>query len=663
MASAPEGERLGVTVGPDGAHVLVWSSVAERIELCLFGRDGAETDRCDLDRGQDDGWRADVGGVAGGQTYGFRVHGPGDPSRGHACDPAKLLVDPAARRVVGELRWCDDLVAPGVDSAPFVPRSVAVASSHATAERLGAPWDQTVIYEAHVGHLTARHPLVAEADRGRYRGLHAPAVLDHLQRLGITAVELLPVQHFVSEAALVAEGRHNVWGYNPLAWGAPHGGYASIGGDPIAELREAVRALHAAGIEVLLDVVYNHTCEGPLGTGPILSWRGFDNAAAYRLVDGPDGCLDDDLTGCGNAVDTRSPWVRRLVVETLARWVTEIGVDGFRFDLAATLIRGDDGPTASHPLLAEIAAEPSLAGVKLVAEPWDLGPGGYAVGTFPAPWREWNDRFRDDARDLWRNQPGRWPELARAVTGSAELFRQGDRAASTSVNAVATHDGFTLADLVSYDEPEGGGHGQRSWGGAMSGPTDDPDVNRGRAARQRALLATVLLSQGVPMVHSGDELGRSQRGRADGYTLEPSEWGLPWPEADWDLAAWTSAAIAVRRAMPELRWDGWLDPSDPWLTWLDEHGEPMDESRWHGPDRRGLQVAISSTDGTAGFVVLIATGTDPLTFTLGSGTWCRLLDTSQSRASISSEPVLGQVTVGAPGVLVLHATAAPAARE
>jgi isoamylase len=524
------------------------------------------------------------------------------------------------------------------------------------------PWDQTVIYEAHVGHLTARHPLVAEAERGHYRGLHAPAVIDHLQGLGITAVELLPVQHFVSEGTLVAEGRRNVWGYNPLAWGAPHAGYASADGDPVAELREAVAALHAAGVEVLLDVVYNHTCEGPLGTGPILSWRGFDNAAAYRLVGGPDGCTDDDLTGCGNAVDTRSPWVRRLVVETLSRWVTEIGVDGFRFDLAATLIRTDHGPTGSHPLLAEIAAEPMLDGVKVVAEPWDLGPGGYAIGTFGAPWREWNDRFRDDTRDLWRNQPGRWPDLARAVTGSAELFRHRDRKASTSVNAVATHDGFTLADLVTYDEPRGGGHGQRSWGGGCNGESDDPHVRANRAARQRALLATVLLSQGVPMLHAGDELGRTQAGRADGYTLEPDEWGVAWSEADEDLRAWTAAAIAARRATPELRWNRWLEPADPWLTWLDEHGASMDEARWHEPDRQGLQVVISSVDDSTDIAVLIATGSEPVTFTLGPGAWHPLIDSSQARPAGIAPAISGRATLAAPGLLAIRA-APRSARE
>ena len=516
-------EVLGATVHADGTRFVVASGVAERIELCLFSPTWEEQDRVELDPGDDGCWRADVAGVRDGQRYGYRVHGPGDPSAGHACDPAKLLVDPAARRVTGELRWLPELVTPGVDSAPMVPRSVVVAPLPAVeaSTRPATPWERTVVYEAHVGQLTARHGLVPAEQRGTYPALAAAPVIDHLQRLGVTAVELLPVHHFVSEQFLVASGRRNVWGYNPLSWGAPHEGYATAGGLPNAELRSAIGALHDAGIEVIVDVVVNHTCEGGLGSGPILSWRGFDNAATYRLLPGPDGLVDDDVTGCGNSVDTRSPVVRRLIRECLVRWVTELGVDGFRFDLAATLIRGDDGPTAESAFLTELAAEPALAGVKLVAEPWDTGLGGYAVGTFPPPWREWNDRFRDDVRDLWRGEAG-WDTGSARITGSADLFRRDGRDASSSVNAVATHDGFTLADLVSYDQPVEGGHGQRSWNGGLEGPTSDPTVAAERMRRQRAMLATVLCAQGVPMILSGDELGRSQGGRSDGYTLDPS---------------------------------------------------------------------------------------------------------------------------------------------
>jgi isoamylase len=523
---------LGATPDPDGTTFVVWSSVAERVELCLFAPDGSESDRVDLVEGAGEAgdpgtWRAHVSGVGPGQRYGYRVHGPGDPAQGLACDPAKLLLDPATRAVEGEVRWTPELLAPGVDSSPDVPRSVVVAPPHGPVARLAAPrpWAEQLVYEAHVGALTALHPMVSPDHRGRYAGLAAPAVVDHLLRLGVTAVELLPVQEFTSEPELVATGRRNVWGYNPLAWGAAHQGYATPGGDPLGELRTAVAALHDAGIEVWLDVVFNHTCERSLGTGPIVSWRGFDNPAAYRLLPGEHGLVDEDVTGCGNAIDTRSPWIRRLVRQCLVRWVEEVGIDGFRFDLAATLVREADGPTARHPLLAELASEPALDGVRLVAEPWDTGLGGYVAGGFPEPWREWNDRFRDDVRGTWRGEPGGWSTFAERLTGSADLFRRDEAAgaapaleqgvaagrtgrrtardATASVNAVATHDGFTLADLVTWARPVGGGHDQRSSNGGIEGPTADPAVRRVREHRQRAMLATVLWAQGIPMIHSG----------------------------------------------------------------------------------------------------------------------------------------------------------------
>jgi glycogen operon protein len=334
---------------------------------------------------------------------------------------------------------------------------------------------------------------------------------------------------------------------------------------------------------VWLDVVFNHTCEGSLGTGPILSWRGFDNAATYRLIAGSGGLVDDDLTGCGNAVDTRSHTVRRLIVETLVRWVEELGIDGFRFDLAATLIRGDDGPTSEHPLLAEIAARPELAGVKLVAEPWDLGLGGYVLGRFPEPWREWNDNFRDDIRDLARAH-ATLPAAASALTASAGAF--GDRTPTATVNAAATHDGFTVRDLVTYDHAVGGGHGQRSWNGGREGPTDDDRVVAQRRRRQRMLLGLTVLAQGVPMLGSGDEIGRTQGGRADGYTLEAEQWGLPWPEADWDLAAWVARAVALRQSCAVLRRDHWVPPHDRRIQWFSGDGQPMDDEAWHTPHGR-----------------------------------------------------------------------------
>ena len=654
-------EVLGATTNNGATAFVVASTVAERVELCLFATDGTEQDRVDLAGGDDGLWRTRVEGAGDGQRYGYRVHGPGDPAAGHACDPAKLLVDPAARRLAGELRWAPELTVPGVDSAPLVPRSVVVSppANVDPADRLRTPWDRTVAYEAHVGHLTARHPLVPAEHRGCYPGLATPAVIDHLRRLGVTAVELLPVQQFVSEPGLVAAGQRNVWGYNPLAWSAPHASYATAGGDPVAELRTSIAALHEAGLEVWLDVVYNHTCEGSLGHGPILSLRGFDNAASYRLRPGPDGLVDDDVTGCGNSIDTRSPIIRRLIRESLVRWVTEYGIDGFRFDLAATLTRGDNGPDPASQFLADLDAEPALEGVKLVAEPWDTGPGGYALGQFPAPWREWNDRFRDDVRNLWRSQAS-WTAGAAALTGTADVFRSdsadsADRNATASVNAIATHDGFTLADLVTYDTARDG-HDQRSWGGGLDGPTADLAVRANRRRRQRALLATMLLAQGVPMINSGDEVGRSQAGQANGYTLEPETWAVPWPEADWDLAAWTAAAVALRHSHPVLRRADWVEPGDPAVAWHTADGQPMDDGSWADSGLRSLQVRLAGGDvGDEDLLLLLANGTDETKFALPGGEWTVVLDAAWRRPPRPGHEAVttGALTVDAPGFVAL----------
>ncbi|MGN6694019.1 MAG: glycogen debranching protein GlgX, partial [Aquihabitans sp.] len=424
------------------------------------------------------------------------------------------------------------------------------------------------------------------------------------------------------------------------------------------ELRAAVAALHEAGIEVWLDVVFNHTCEGSLGSGPILSWRGFDNAAAYRLLEGPDGLVDDDVTGCGNAIDTTSPSMRRLIRELLVRWVEELGIDGFRFDLAATLIREDDGPTATSAFLTDLAGDERLAGSRLVAEPWDTGLGGYALGAFPAPWREWNDRFRDDVRDVWRGEPGRWPALASRLTGSAAPFRgPGDppaRDATAGINAVATHDGFTVADLVTYAQPVGGGHGQRSSNSGLEGPTADAEVSERRRRRQRALLGTLLCAQGVPMINGGDEIGRSQGGTADGYTLEPEAAGLPWPEADWDLAAWVGAAVELRRRHPALRRAGWVAPEDPQITWLTASGAVFDDGAWTDPAEAGMAVLLAGLDEGDASVLVLAAPSQPVTFVLPDGPWWVALDAADRRGDRpAAAPVEGTVAVEAPGLVVL----------
>ena len=671
-------DGLGATVRGGATTFVVASGVADRIELCLLSADGHEVDRLDLDRdreavedsvgGSVPTWRTTVPGVGAGQAYGYRVHGPGEPAAGHACDPAKLLIDPAARRVVGELRRTPELTAPGVDSAGLVPRSVVVGELGRHPADPGHPdtaWDRTVVYEAHVGHLTARHPLVAAEDRGRYRGLAAPAVIDHLLRLGITAVELLPVQRFVSEAALLDAGRRNVWGYNPLAWRAPHDGYAGAGGDPMADLREAVAALHGAGIEVWLDVVFNHTCEGALGTGPILSWRGFDNAAAYRLRTEDGHLVDDDVTGCANAIDTGSPWIRRLVREALVGWVDDVGIDGFRFDLASTLGRGADGFDAGAPLFAELAAEPALARTKLVAEPWDLGPGGYALGRFPEPWREWNDRYRDDVRDLWRGRSS-WAVAADHLIGSAERFRASGREPTASINAVATHDGFPLADLVTYDAPVGGGHDQRSWGGGLDGPTRDPVVLAARQRRQRALIGTLACSLGVPMLLAGDELGRTQHGTADGYTLESPAAGVAWGDADWDLAAWTAEALAVRDRHPALRWARWVDHDEHRLRWRAADGTLLGPDDWTD-ELRSLQVTVDGTDlGDTDLVLAFHAGVEAaaVDLVLPAGRWEAVLDAAWIRPPRPGDRPRfdgeAPIPFSPPGLLILRRIAEPA---
>jgi isoamylase len=544
-----------------------------------------------------------------------------------------------------------------------------------------------VVYEAHVGALTARHPMVSPERRGRYLGLADPAVIDHLLRLGVTAVELLPVQEFTSEPELVATGRRNVWGYNPLAWGAPHQGYATPGGDPVIELRSAVAALHEAGIEVWLDVVFNHTCERSLGSGPILSWRGFDNLAAYRLLPGDGGLVDEDVTGCGNTIDTRSPWMRRLIRQCLVRWVEEVGIDGFRFDLAAALVREGDGPTPDHPMVADLAAEPALEGVRLVAEPWDTGLGGYAAGRFPAPWREWNDRFREDVRGTWRAEPGGWSAFAERLTGSADLYRRaesgaapggseeeggagpagdgslvaehasrrpGARDATAGVNAVATHDGFTLADLVTWARPVGGGHDQRSSNGGIEGPTHDPSVRRVRRQRQRAMLATVLWAQGIPMIHAGDELGASKGGVADGYTLEPTAWGLPWEGADWDLVAWVAAATHLRRCHPVLRRPTWVGPDDHAVRWLTTSGEPCTDDDWHRGRTPGLQVVLVPDDPAEATALVLVAPREATAFQLPAGEWWCHLDAAQRRPDPTSRRIgAHHLRVEAPGMVLL----------
>ena len=537
---------LGVTPIEGGANVAVVSRHAERVEICLIDHEGRETARHALPERTGDVHHGVVPGLGPGRAYGFRAHGEWAPERGRRFNPAKLLLDPYARAVTGAMRWeGPNLVDPADpfrldprDSAPFVPRAVVTPSLPAQPPLLPAtPWERTVLYEAHVKGMTRLHPALPEAVRGRYRGLAHPAVLEHLVGLGVTAVELLPVACFIDELRLTRLGLVNYWGYNPLAFMAPDGRYAQA--DPRAEFGAMVQALHGAGLEVILDVVFNHTAEGD-HLGPTLSLRGLDDALYYRHDPGRPGRYLD-WAGCGNVLDFGRPNVVQLAMDSLRHWAAT-GIDGFRFDLGATLGRDRGGAfDPEAPFLTALRQDPQLAPLKLVMEPWDIGPGGYRPGGFTAPLAEWNDGFRDGVRRFWRGDEAVLPELATRLLGSAERYDQGGRRPWTGVNYVASHDGAPLADLVAFARKHNEANGEDNRDGSadehsanygIEGPSDDPSINALRARQRRNLLATLLLSQGTPMLLMGDELGRSQAGNTNAYCQDNATSWLDWRRLD-----------------------------------------------------------------------------------------------------------------------------------
>ena len=654
---------LGATLERDGANVAVFSDHAERIELCLFDPAGArETARLALPERTDGVFHGFVPGLAAGQVYGLRGHGPWAPERGHRFNPAKLLLDPHAKALVGGFRWAGpNLVDPADpfapdprDSAPFVPKAVLTAPPPpppAARDRPRTPWARTVLYEAHVKGLTKLHPAVPEHRRGTYLGLTHPAVLDHLVRLGITAVELLPVAAFLDELRLVRLGLANHWGYNPYALLAPEPRYAVQ--DPTAELRAMVDALHAAGIEVILDVVLNHTAETD-ELGPTLSFRGLDNASYYRLdPDDPRRYLDH--AGCGNTLNLGHPRVAQLAMDALRHWAA-LGVDGFRFDLGTTLGRDRAGGfTPDAPLLQAIAQDPLLGGLKLVAEPWDVGPSGYRQGEFPPPFAMWNDRFRDCVRRFWRGDGAVLPELAGRLLGSADLHEPRGRGPLAGVNYATSHDGFTLSDLVSYARRhnEANGEGNRdghqdelSANHGVEGPSDDPAVLAGRERHRRNLLATLLLAQGVPMLRMGDEIGHGQRGNNNAYCQDnPTSW-LRWGEVapeDEAFAAFVARLVALRRERPLLRQARFLHGRErfggvPDAGWLRPEGGEMTPEDWREADRRcfGLRLAGEGQDP---LLILANAGGAAVRFRLPEGRWRVLLDTADALAGEIAEAV------------------------
>jgi isoamylase len=589
----------------------VASSIADAVEVCLLSAEGEEQ-RVALIEHTFGVWHGLLSGVGPGQRYGYRVHGPWEPRRGLLCNPAKLLLDPYAHRVEGTvtdlqaaLGYRDDPTGPpsDIDSLGSVPVSVVRAPGGPdTGTRPDVPWEQSVIYELHVRGFTRTHPEVPPEHRGTYLGLAHPAVLGYLIDLGITAVELLPVAAFCPEPALLRTGMPNYWGYAPLALLAVHPGYAAVPGDEVAEFRTMVAALHAAGLEVIVDVVANHTCEGD-ATGPTLCYRGLDAPAYY---------LDRDLTGCGNTLDAGSLTVIRLVTDALRHWVGELGVDGFRLDLASVLGRPRGGSfTPDAPLLAAIAADPLLSTRKLIAEPWDATYEGYRVGGFPPDFSEWNGRYRDVVRDFWRGVPG-VSELASRLAGSSDLYRASGRRPWASINFITAHDGFTLRDLVSYNHKhndangEGGADGtddNRSWNCGVEGETRNRAVHQLRARQARNLLATLVLSTGTPMLLAGDERWRTQGGNNNPYLHDDETSWLDW-SADADaemLNTFTRGLLALRHTTPALRqpefFEGRTTPSDtPDLVWLHPEGRPMELDDWRSDDQQTLGMWIDGAD-------------------------------------------------------------------
>jgi isoamylase len=608
---------LGASLAGDGVNFAVFSAHAEKIELCLFTPDGRkETARLPMVERDGDIWHMHLGGLTVGAVYGFRAHGPYAPEQGHRFNPNKLLLDPYARALEGRLKWSDAVMGYKVGSPrgdlSFDPRDSAFAVPKAVVTDPGFGWGsdtppqrsraETVIYEAHVKSMTALHPGVAPGQRGTYLGLSADPVIEHLLRLGVTAVELMPVQAFIDDRFLVAKGLRNHWGYNTLAFFAPEPRYMSKGA--LWEFQTMVRRFHSAGIEVILDVVYNHSAEGD-EWGPTLSFRGLDNASYYRLAGGGRAYVND--TGTGNTLNLTHPMVLRMVMDSLRYWV-EIGhVDGFRFDLATVLGREAQGFDPNGGFFDAIRQDPVLSRVKLIAEPWDIGPGGYQLGGYPHPFQEWNDKFRDGVRRFWKGDAGMTRDLAARLLGSADRFDHSGRAATSSVNFITSHDGFTLEDTVSYtikrnfangEDNRDGHHENHSDNLGVEGPTDDPLVLAARALRKRNLLATLILSQGVPMLLAGDEIGHSQGGNNNAYAQDNATSWIDWAKGDPALTAFVARLVGLRRALPILRQKRFLHAQaraldgQPDVIWRRADGSVPQSEEWHDPAFRCLCVEL-----------------------------------------------------------------------
>ncbi|HUW78115.1 MAG TPA: glycogen debranching protein GlgX [Candidatus Nanopelagicaceae bacterium] len=685
---------LGANFDGEGTGFALWSGSAGEVEVCLFDDQGAET-RYSLSHREGAVWHGYLAGISPGQRYGYRVHGKWNPSHGQFANAKKLLLDPYAHRVSGSITYDPAIYAHVADnawgggdvsqidrrdSAPYVPLGVVTKDRRRDVFRPKTPWSQSVIYEAHVRGLTARNPHIDPSIRGTYAALGHPSVIAHLKRIGATAIELLPIHQFLTEPSVDRRNLQNYWGYNPILFAAPHAAYAATD-DPILELQIAVDALHEAGIEVILDVVLNHTAEGGID-GPMLSLRGIDNRAYYRVTDGGQY---DDVTGCGNTLDARNAHVVRFLADSLRWWADVIGVDGYRFDLAAALARSARRVKTNSSFFTALSQDPTLRELKLIAEPWDAAPGGYALGGFPEPWREWNDRYRDSVRTFWlSDQAGNHSsgvrELASRISGSSDFFPT--RGPSASINFLTAHDGFTLADLVSYqdkhnlrnlEENRDGSGNNNSWNVGHEGLTHDEHINSVRQKLQRSLMATTLLSAGVPMITMGDEIGRSQKGSNNAYTLPvnatnaENDLALSWDWEPWqrDLLETTALLTSLRRMNPLLTRPDFITgavnraTARKDLAWFGTDGTELDANQWQDESRQTLSYYIENRSGKDhSLLVILHAGKKNITVYLPGPAWISraylVLDTNV----IGSPDQIDAFGAGAPTVLAPHSVQA-----
>jgi isoamylase len=690
---------LGATYDGAGTNFAVFSEVADRVELCLFDDDGTES-RITLPEVDSFVWHGFVPIIEPGQRYGYRVYGAYQPEAGLRCNPNKLLLDPYSKAIDGTFEWNQSLFSymfgdpdshNDDDSAASMPKSVVISPffDWATDRPPNHEYADTVIYEAHVKGLTETHPDIPEQIRGTYAAVAHPVIIEHLTSIGVTAIELMPVHHFANDSTLIEKGLSNYWGYNTISFFAPDPKYSSApsAGGQVQEFKAMVRTLHEAGIEVILDVVYNHTAEGN-HMGPTLSMRGIDNAAYYRLVD-DDKRFYTDYTGTGNSLNVGHPHALQLIMDSLRYWVTEMHVDGFRFDLAATLAREFYDVDRLATFFELVQQDPTVSQVKLIAEPWDVGPGGYQVGNFPPQWTEWNGKYRDTVRDFWRGEPSTLDEFAYRLSGSADLYEHTGRRPVASVNFVTAHDGFTLRDVVSYNEKHNEANGEdnndgesynRSWNCGVEGPADDAGITELRARQQRNFLTTLLLSQGVPMICHGDELGRTQSGNNNGYCQDNSLTWIDWADADAGLLEFTRAVSALRTNHPVFRRRRFFSGKPlgrrgldglPDISWFAPDGAEMTDEDWGagfaksvavflnghgiaGRDARGQQVVDDS------FVLCFNAHHEPIEFTLppaefGTG-WRTVVHTGADEATPTEEfRAAAKLSVDAHCAVVLQA--------